>query len=246
VPGEGFLYRRLARVAPCALVGVAGGSILLRNKWQVSSLRDVFLSAHYWRLFDLLDDPPQLVVDLGAHCGHFVVLSELIAEERFGHSAAQYILFEGLTEMVENIRATLRDTGLTGRCEVVHGLVGLRSGKAHLRGRPTNMLESSAVSGIGAVRGEEVSYIDLLTRLPEGQMIDILKVDIEGSEYDLVENYPHLLERARVVAMEIHPVPGRSVDRMLQSLESAGLRPCLPHIQKKPNLLVLFKRDAPA
>jgi FkbM family methyltransferase len=231
-------------LAPCALVGVSGGSLLLRNKWQVSSLRDVFLSAHYWRLFDLLDQPPRLVVDLGAHCGHFVVLSELIAEERFGRSVARYVLFEGLTEMVENIRATLRDTGLTSRCEVVHGLVGLRNGSAHLHSRPSNLLESSAVLGKEMAGGEEVPYVDLLGRVPEGNMIDVLKIDIEGSEYDLLDNYPHLLERARVVAMEIHPVPGRSVDRILQLVESAGLRPCLPHIEKKPNLLVLFKRDA--
>src|SRR5262245_65517173 len=99
---EGFLYRRLAGFVPCALPGVAGGSLLLRNKWQVSSLRDVFLSSHYWRLFEHLDAPPSLIVDLGGHCGHFVVLCELVLEERFGGSAAQYLVVEGLGELVRS------------------------------------------------------------------------------------------------------------------------------------------------
>src|SRR5580692_10878796 len=38
-PG-GFLYRRLAGIAPCALLDVADGALVLRSKWQVSSLRD--------------------------------------------------------------------------------------------------------------------------------------------------------------------------------------------------------------
>jgi FkbM family methyltransferase len=215
---------------------------MLRNKWQVSSLRDVFLSTHYWRLFDALESPPGLVVDLGGHCGHFVVLCDLLIEERFGRSGAEYVVFEGMAEMVENIRATLTDTGLSRRCQVVHGLVGLRSGKAQLRSGRSNLLEASVVSGSGEAREGEVGYVDLLRFLPEGRRIDVLKVDIEGSEYDLVESYPALLERANVVAMEIHDVPGRSVDGMLRSLEAAGLRPCLPHIEKKPNLLVVFKR----
>jgi FkbM family methyltransferase len=239
---DGFLYRRLAGIAPCALPGVAGGSLLLRNKWQVSSLRDVFLSSHYWRIFDHLDAPPSLVVDLGGHCGHFVVLCELVLEERFGGSDARYVVVEGLAELVSNINATLVDTRLGARATVVHGLAGRRSGSAQLRSGASNLLEASVVMGGGEKRGGEVAYVDLLRHIPEGATIDILKVDIEGSEYDLVDNYPTLLERTRLLAMEIHKTE-RPISVLLETLAAAGLRPCLPHIQKGPNLLVLFKRE---
>jgi hypothetical protein len=88
--------------------------------------------------------------------------------------------------------------------------------------------------------------VDLLQHIPEGQTIDVLKIDIEGSEYELVAAYGSLLQRANLVAMEIHPVGGRSFDEVLRALEAAGLRPCLPHITKGPNLLVIFKRAAAA
>jgi hypothetical protein len=142
---QGFLYRRLAGLIPCALPGVAGGSLLLRNKWQISSARDVFMSSHYWRLFDQLDAPPAFIVDLGGHCGHFVVLSELVLEERFGRSDARYLVVEGMPELIEEIRATVRDTGLAGRCTIVQGLVGKRSGSAVLRSGRSNLLEASVV-----------------------------------------------------------------------------------------------------
>jgi FkbM family methyltransferase len=242
---EGFLYRRLAGIVPCALRDVAGGALVLRNKWQVASARDVFLSSHYWRLFDQLDAPPSLIVDLGGHCGHFVVLCELVLEERFGAGSARYLIVEGLPELVDNVRSTLADTGLESRCTVRHGLVGRREGSAVLRSGSANLLETSAVMRHdGEARGVSVPYIDLLRELPEGATIDILKVDIEGSEYDLCASYPTLLERTRLVAMEVHDV-GRPMDDVLGALKAAGLEPCAPHIKKGPNLLVLFKRRAP-
>ena len=240
---EGFLYRRLAPLAPCALLNVAEGSLVLRNKWQVSSLRDVFLSSHYWRIFEHLEDPPAFVMDLGGHCGHFVILSELVIEEKFGKSDARYLIVEGLAELVGEIHHTLADTGLAAKCRIVHGLAGRRGGEGQLRSNAHNLLETSAVTGVGVERGSKVPYVDVLAHVPADQSIDILKIDIEGSEHDLIENYPTLFDRARLVAMEVHDV-GRPIDRLLQALEASGLRPQLPHIRKGPHTLVLYKRES--
>jgi hypothetical protein len=68
------------------------------------------------------------------------------------------------------------------------------------------------------------------------------KVDIEGSEYDLVDAYPTLLERTRLLAMEIHQT-ARPASVLLEAIAAAGLRHSLPHIQKGLNLLVVFKRE---
>src|SRR5215211_4528271 len=108
----GFVYRRLARFAPCVLPSVGAGRIVLRDKGVVASARDVFLSAHYWRLFEFLDEPPKLVVDLGAHCGHFTVLLHLVITERFGHDHAKYHLVEAVPSLVRKARKTLQEAGL--------------------------------------------------------------------------------------------------------------------------------------
>jgi FkbM family methyltransferase len=226
------------------LLDVAGGALVLRNKWQVASLRDVFLSSHYWRLFEHLERPPVSIVDLGGHCGHFVVLCELILEERFGRSEAQYLVVEGLAELVVEIRRTLSDTGLAQRSRVVHGLAGLPHGEGQLRSAGAHsLLDASVVSSAGVKRGAAVRYVNPLDHLPDGP-IDILKIDIEGSEHDLIDSYPALFERAQLVVMEVHDLhrPDRPVDRLLGRLEAAGLTPQLPHVQKGPHLLVLFKR----
>jgi FkbM family methyltransferase len=243
VPSEGFLYRRFAPLIPCALPEVLTGSLVLRNKWQVASSRDVFLSSHYWRLFEHLDTPPAFVVDLGGHCGHFVVLCELAVEERFGENKARYVVVEGMPDLVDDIRSTLADTHLASRCTVLHGLAGKRDGSADLVTRRGNRLDTSAVLVDGKTQKVRVPYVDLQRHIPTDQVVDVLKVDIEGSEYDFVRSYPDLLERTRLVLMEIHDI-GKPVELVTQALEKAGLRPCLPHIRKGPNLLVLFKRES--
>ncbi len=102
---KGFLYRRLARFLPCVFPHVGSGSLSVHNKYDIASLRDVFMSAH-WLLAGLsehMSAPPKLVVDLGAHCGHFSVLCHLATLERFGADSAEYILVEALPLLIPQI-----------------------------------------------------------------------------------------------------------------------------------------------
>ena len=161
-----------------------------------------------------------------------------------GAASAKYLIVEGFADLVAEIHRTLADTGLTARCRVIHGLAGLRQGEGQLRSGSQNLLDATVASDTGVKRGTKVPYIDLLALVPDGP-IDILKVDIEGSEHDLIDSYPTLFERARLVVMEVHDV-GRPIDRVLQALEAAGLQPKLPHIQKGPHLLVTYKREPQA
>ena len=67
---------------------------------------------------------------------------------------------------------------------------------------------------------EKVPYLDLKTVIPKEGRIDILKIDIEGSEFDLLENFPEVFQRARLLVMELHGQEARAseFERRLRTL----------------------------
>jgi FkbM family methyltransferase len=242
-PDRGFIFRRIAPFAPCVFPSVGSGQLLISNKWQLASARDVFLSAHYWRLFEYLEHPPRLVVDLGAHCGHFIVVLNCIARERFGADVARYIAVEGLHGLLPSLSATLKHVGLLNQVEIVHGLVGSKSGSGYLYSGDRSRLDATVRPLPNKVRrGAAVPYIDVLDRLAEGERIDVLKIDIEGAEFELLSNYPDLFARSRLIAIELHGHAG-DAPAFIEHLQSLGLRECSAPIVKQAERLMLFRNE---
>ncbi len=197
----GFVYRRLARLIPCTFL-LGSHFLALRNKFQIASARDVFMSANYWRLFEFVAEPPSVVVDLGSHCGHFVLLMHLLLMEKFGADEARYYLFEPVSFLARQAERTLADAGLADRVVIQNALVGKRSEVGFLEAKLENLLISSVAEA--SRNATVVPYVDPLKFLDCDLEIDVLKVDIEGSEYDLLLNFPELFRRSRVIAIELH------------------------------------------
>ena len=233
----GFLFRRLARFLPCVFPHVGGGTLSLQNKYDIASLRDVFLSTHYWRAFEHLPSPPRRIVDLGAHCGHFSVLCHLGQLERFGADNAEYLLVEALPLLVPRIQRVVGEAGFSTQVKVVQGLVGKKEGTAGFETDPRNLLSSRAVSSASNGHSPRLSYVDLDTVVPPGATIDILKIDIEGSEYDLIETYPHLLRSTRLLLIEVHGATEDQI-RFEQKLTALGFAPLSPTIVKEGERLL--------
>jgi len=91
-----FLYRRLSRWITCEfeLDGANQSKIALKNKYEVASFKDVFCHPFYWQVFQWVKTPPKLVVDCGAHCGHFSLLADLCFASKFSSSDTRYLLIE--------------------------------------------------------------------------------------------------------------------------------------------------------
>ena len=50
--------------------------------------------------------------------------------------------------------------------------------------------------------------------------VKLLKIDVEGSEYEILESSKHLLDRVGAVRGEIHPLQGKSQDELLELLRA--------------------------
>ena len=239
MPSQGFLYRRIAAVAPCAFPHVGSGVLTLRNKYDIASVRDVFMSTHYWRAFEHVTSPPKLIVDLGAHCGHFSLLSHLALLEKFGADHADYLLVEANPRLLPQIRRVLDEAGFFDQVKITQGLVGKKSGFASFQSDPRNLLSSRALPPVANGQGLSLPYVDLDSIVPTGRAIDLLKIDIEGSEYDLLENYPHVLQAAKLLLIEVHG-PSEDLQRFEQNLAALGLVPLSPAIHKENERLILY------
>src|SRR5262249_9779401 len=87
------------------------------------------------------------------------------------------------------------ENGLDGSVTLTQGLVGKRSGAG---------VFSAALAGVSSSEpGVSMSYAGLSSVLGPGR-VALLKCDIEGSEQDLLENYPEILRRTDVVVFELH------------------------------------------
>lgn len=149
--------------------------------------------------------PEDTVVDLGAHAGVFTVLAARLVR--------RVVAVEAQSGFLSEMEANLSRNGGRAEVKAFLGLVGGRRGTLSDLGR----LQSASHFGTmppPLTMPELFAAHDL-------ERVDLLKVDIEGSEFDLFDGNVGWLERVQRIAAEIHPEFG-DVDTLCRTLESAG------------------------
>jgi len=165
------------------------------------------------------------VVDIGANIGAFAVL----AGSKVGPSGRVFA-YEPDPATCERLRANVRLNRLEDVVVVENRAVGAAAGQATFYRHAKNAY-SSLVDGVGGRVDEHVESFpvavvgiaDVLARA--GPSIKLMKVDCEGSEYDLFDALNG--EQAagiRQIAMEVHPVAGRSMEQLRARIELWGMR----------------------
>ena len=165
-----------------------------------------------------------VVVDIGANLGAFTVLAACLV----GASGRVYA-YEPDPRTCERLVANVRLNGLEKVVVVENAAVGAAAGEAVFYRYAKNAF-SSLIDGVaGRVRQHEESFPVRVVGIREvveraGERIALMKVDCEGSEYDLADALD--AEAARPIeqiAMEVHPVDGRSSDAMAGRIELGGM-----------------------
>lgn len=162
------------------------------------------------------------VIDLGANVGYFVLRCADLFLQRTQGKRLSILAIEGSPETSQELKKRMKDAGLDGDCvRIVNGLVGKRSGAGHISNFVSHY--GNSVREAGSYTTQRVPYMDLAAALDPEVKIDLLKCDIEGSEFDFLDNYPDLLQRVRLAVFEFHK-NGRDLDHYRSLLLSYGLR----------------------
>jgi FkbM family methyltransferase len=235
-----FLYRRLSRWITCEFNLQNQGKISLRSKYEIASFKDVFCHPFYWQVAQWINKPPALVVDCGAHCAHFSILADICFSNLFGSSDTQYILIEPNPFLIPIIQKNTKELGMDKRTILHQGLLGQRFGKSTLWVDHKNYL-ATGLNPTQHAEPFEVPFIDL-PQIIKQQTIDLMKIDIEGGEFDFIsENLP-LFEQVNLIFMELHTAAEERHKRLFQQLASVGLNLVAEPMYANGQQLLIFKR----
>ena len=155
------------------------------------------------------------VADVGANVGW---LSQFFAEAV--GEAGRVVSIEPLAENVAAIRERIAGLGAQARWTVEACAVSGRKGSASLAlfRTPEGDWNSRVVAGKGA---RKVPARPLSALVPEATVV---KLDIEGHEYAVLEEALPRLEQAHSWAIELHAVPGIPLQQALGLLMAHGYR----------------------
>ena len=151
--------------------------------------------------------PGDQVVDLGANVGAFTV--------RAAVAGAKVLAIEAQDGFADEFWELMRENGVTERVTLVNGLVGASVGKL---ADPAALREASHLRHVP----KEVALEALLDEHGFDR-VDLLKLDIEGSEFDVIAHADAWLGKVQKIVMEVHAHFGDSL-ALARRLEDAGFR----------------------
>lgn len=152
----------------------------------------------------LIEKDRPVIFDLGANCGFFSFHALDFFPKAKIHS------FEPQSSLVGKFQRTLDRNNLNSAITINQCAVGKGSGEMEFfenRSPISASLIKEKVSSRTIRKKYKVRVTDLDSYAKENSisMVDILKIDVEGSELDVVEGGKKILDQAKVVFVEVHP-----------------------------------------
>ncbi len=187
--------------------------------WSV--IHEIFFSGSYGSAIKRLQTLPgrPVVLDLGGNIGLFSLLAAQ------AHPTAEIYSYEPgppnqrIFEMNQ-----LANPALGKRIHLTPEAVAATSEKVSWTFDEQNPGASSLYGGAGAKFEVQVrSFAEVILSLPEP--VALLKIDIEGAEYDLLENTPpEIWRRVQMIALELHDDPRKklSQEKFRQRMKDYG------------------------
>jgi len=168
-------------------------TVWVADRSQLYAMADIFLDGEYAAASA---SDPRVILDLGAHIGG----ATLYFRQRFPGARIYAVEPD-----VSTLRCLRRNVGRLPGVEILPCAVGGRSGRAMFESSSHSSASRLAIDGTAAegVETHVLSFDDLLDRL-ELHHVELVKLDIEGAEFELLEAASRLTDVDQLVG-EFHP-----------------------------------------
>lgn len=139
---------------------------------------------------------PAVAVDIGAHVGnHTTFFAGVLGLSTYA--------FEPNPTHFSLLRSNLQANGLDGRCTLFNVALGARSGHGTI---DEAVATNSGMSRVTPAAYGPIEVRSLDAALPHLERLDVLKLDVEGSELEVLEGARETLGRLRPISyIEITP-----------------------------------------
>ena len=183
----------------------------LETLWQI-----------YCREVYVVSASDRVIVDAGANIGLFSCFAASRARQAAIHAIEPFPAT--YDRLVETVRANGFASRVTGHRVALSSAAGVSTMSANAEASQMFHLENgSAANGVSVATTTLAGLLEAI----DAPAVDLLKMDIEGSEYDvLLATPPAVLARIRRVDLEFHKstTPGRTAETLVHHLASAGFR----------------------
>ena len=203
------------------------GAVLTTELGNASPIIEVFRDLHYdvpieWRSV-------RQVADVGGHVGAFTVWVA------FRAPGAQIVSFEPEPQNYHDLRSNIERNGLGSRVRAINAAVAPKDGEGVLR-VPVFQREGSSLARLPNTTGIRVSCVGLerFLRHEMPGVIDVLKLDCEGGEWELLRSLRHsTLERIRHVLVEAHAQDLAQIEDMKAIFRQNGFVPRVVRLEER-------------
>jgi FkbM family methyltransferase len=172
-------------------------SLVTLNLFEEIFIREIYSSA-----FSILDQI-DFIIDLGANRGLFMIYAYHKLTTIGRNNSPMMVCVEPVKENLNRLTNHININQLSGYVIPVEGVVTKqRVGQADFNYYSRHHVTGKIRSGHPG-QNIRVNIIDLAKFVKE-RWIDVLKVDIEGSEEDFLTEYADILLRTKVLIVEFH------------------------------------------
>lgn len=190
-------------------VQTSGGEIRLKQP-DFSLVRELYGRHIYFSEPVFIPPAGSKVIDMGANVGFFSLLCAKLGAEVLAVEAQDGFIPMAHENFVIN--------GVHDRIKLIHCMVGASTG----------VFASEDRRKAASHWGEEPPTLSMDSLLKNflsdrGEMVHLLKMDIEGSEFGLFEKNPAWLNHILHITMEVHPEFG-DVSSLCEQIKRAGFR----------------------
>ncbi len=204
---------------PVRLTLSSGIEVCIDSEHTLHMFLELFVTQPYAAALEAAA-PVRTVVDLGSNQGLFMLFACHYLRTH-GGEVPRFVCVEPARANVQRWQHHAQANGLTGNALLIQGVAtGRRNGSVHFYFHPR-------APGIGHIVNrqrwttEEAPVIDL-AKAAVFPTIDLLKMDVEGSEQAILQEYPDVLARTRVLVAEFH-LEEIDYGRCREMLEASGL-----------------------
>ena len=189
----------------------------LLEKDSYDSFSEIFIQQEYLKFIP--KEPISRILDIGAHYGYF----SLWLQSKHPEIKLQSLLVEPSPRCTRSLKNLINQKKIGGRFSYLQGAIGLPNAemahfydRAHMAGS-----RSSSSKSEKSIQVKNLITTDLMERL--APPYDLIKCDIEGSEWEFINNYQSLLTKSKYLLLEWHSWHEggggfHQIEQLLQSL----------------------------